>query len=163
MTSKDNMIAKALQVLGGFIIAAYAVRALVLINDFGAGTAFEVLLQGIIFGMLFIGFGEGIKLMQGLYNQREPGRPLEDLEKSRRAALKKTDESSVSLDTRNKIMDFYTQKNKIVDDIETTPYAGYAIVHHSGQRDIVDLNNWELEILTESQLNKNPELRSLLE
>src|SRR5690606_31972153 len=127
------------------------------------GVAFEVLLQGLIFGMLLIGFGEVIRLMQGLFNQREPERPVEDPETARRKSLMKTGESTVSLDARNRIIDFYTKKNMIVDDIEASPYDGYAIVHHDGQRDIVDLNNWEVEILTQKQLNKQPELRGLLE
>ncbi|WP_422122553.1 hypothetical protein DHX103_12190 [Planococcus sp. X10-3] len=163
MTKTDNVIAKTLQILGGIMIAAYVLRALVAIDEFGGGPAFEILLQGVILGMLLIGFGEVIKLMQGLYNQREPERPVEDGEKERRAALRKTDDSTVQLETRNRILDFYTKRNMVVDDIEGTPYAGYAIVHHDGQKDVVDLNNWELEILSEGQLRKNPELRSLVE
>lgn len=163
MTSKDNVVAKTLQIVGGTLIAVYAFTALALIGDFGGGPAFEVFLQGVIYGMLLIGFGEVIKLMQGLFNQREPERPVEDAEIGRRAALRKSGENTISLETRNRIMDFYTKNNMIVDDIEPAPYAGYAIVHHDGQRDIVDLNNWEVEILTEGQLARNPELRGLLE
>ena len=163
MTRRDNVIATMLQVLGGIIIAGYAFRAYGLIYQFGGGAAFEVFLQGLIFGMLLIGFGEVIKLMQGLFNQREPERPVEDPETARRMSLTESADSTVSLETRSRIMDFYTKKNMIVDDIEATPYDGYAIVHHDGQRDIVDLNNWEIEILTENQLNRQPELRGLLE
>lgn len=163
MTSKDNTVAKTLQIVGGALIAVYALTAMALIGDFGGGAAFEVFLQGVIYGMLLIGFGEVIKLMQGLFNQREPERPVEDAEIERRTALRKSGEDTISLETRNRIMDFYTKKNMIVDDIEPTNYAGYAIVHHDGQRDIVDLNNWEVEILTDGQLARNPELRGLLE
>ncbi|QHJ72080.1 hypothetical protein [Planococcus halotolerans] len=163
MTSKNNVIAMTLQIVGGTLIAVYAFRALALIGEFGGGAAFDVFLQGVIFGMLLIGFGEVIKLMQGLFNQREPERPVEDVEKERRAVLRQAEEHNVPLETRNRIMDFYTKKNMIVDDIEPAPYEGYVIVHHDGQRDIVDLNNWEVEILTEGQLNRNPELKSLLE
>ncbi|MCM3611884.1 hypothetical protein M4S82_11520 [Planococcus sp. MERTA32b] len=163
MTSKDNAVAKTLQIVGGALIAVYAFTALALIGDFGGGPAFEVFLQGVIYGMLLVGFGEVIKLMQGLFNQREPERPVEDTETVRRAVLRKSGENTISLETRNRIMDFYTKKNMIVDDIEPTPYDGYAIVHHDGRRDIADLNNWEVEILSEGQLARNPELRGLLE
>lgn len=163
MTKKDNAIATMMQVLGTFIIAAYTFRSLVVYGHFGGGTAFDVFLQGVIFGTLFIGFGELIKLMQGLFNQREPERPVEDVEKVRRAALRKTNNSFVSLETRNRILDFYTKKKMVVDDIEATPYDGYAIVHHDDRRDIVDVNNWEVEVLTEAQLRNNPELRGLVE
>ncbi|MFD1032318.1 hypothetical protein [Metaplanococcus flavidus] len=163
MTKKDNAIAMSLQILGGVMIAAFALRALMAIDEFGGGPAFEILLQGVIFGMLLIGFGEVIKLMQGLFNQREPERPVEDPEMARRQALRISSDSSVSIENRNKIMDYYTKKNMVVDDIEATPYDGYAIVHHDGRKDVVDLNNWELEVLSEAQLRKNPELRNLVE
>ncbi|HSJ38131.1 MAG TPA: hypothetical protein VK945_07935 [Planococcus sp. (in: firmicutes)] len=163
MTEKRNVIATVLQVVGGAIIAISVFRALSAIDYFGGYAAFDVFLQGVIFGTLIIGFGEVIKLMQGLFNQREPERPVVDVEKVRRAALQKSNESAVSLETRNRIMDFYTKNNVVVDDIEATPYEGYAIVDHDGQRDVVDLNNWELEILSEAQLRENPELRGLLE
>lgn len=163
MTKRDNAVATMLQALGGIIIAGYTFRALGVIYDLGGGVAFELFLQGLIFGMLLIGFGEVIKLMQGLFNQREPERPVEDEETARRMSLIKTDDSLISLDARNRIIDFYTNKNMIVDDIEAAPFSGYAIVHHDGQRDIVDLNNAEVEILTEEQLRSQPELRGLLE
>lgn len=163
MTRKDNMVATALQVLGGVMIAAFALRAFMVIEEFGGGVAFEVLLQGIIYGMLLIGFGEVIKLMQGLFNQREPDRPIEEPIVEGKVPLRNSSENKVFLEDRNRIMDFYTKRKIIVDDIEATPYEGYAIVHHDGQKDVVDLNNWEIEILTEAQLKKNPELLSLLE
>lgn len=163
MTEKRNVIAMVLQVVGGFIIAAYSFRALVLIDQFGVGTAFEVFLQGVIIGTLFIGFGEVIKLMQGLFNQREPERPVVEVKSEGRAALQKSNNGTVSLEARNRIMDFYTMNNMIVDDIEATPYKGYSIVHHDGKRDLVDLNKDEMEVLTEGQLRVNPELRRLLE
>ncbi|WP_033541676.1 hypothetical protein [Planococcus sp. CAU13] len=163
MTRKDNVAAKMLQVLGVIIIVAYTFRALAIVDEFNGGTAFEVFLQGLIFGMLLIGFGEVIRLMQGLFNQREPFRPVEDGETERRAALAKTGERTVSLETRNRIMDYYAKQNMIVDDIEATPYDSYFIVHRDDERDIVDLNNWEVEILTENQLRSQPELRGLIE
>lgn len=163
MTETKNGIAMMLQILGGAIIAISVFRAFSAINYFGGYAAFEVFLQGVMFGALFIGFAEVIKLMQGLFNQREPERPVVDAEKDRRVSLSKSADSTVSLEARNRIMDFYTKRNMVVDDIEATPYDGYAIVDHDGQRDVVDLNNWELEILTEGQLRNYPELRSLLE
>lgn len=164
MTRKDNTIAKMLQVLGGIILAAYAFRAFAVVDDFGGGVAFEVFLQGLLFGTLLIGFGEVIRLMQGLFNQREPFRPVEeDEETARRAALSKASENTVSLETRNRIMEHYAKLDLIVDDIETTPYDGYLIVHHDGARDIADLNNWEVEILSDKVLRNQPELRGLIE
>ena len=163
MTKKDNVIASVLQVVGGTLIAAYTLRALAAIDEFGGGPAFEVFLQGVIFGMLLIGFGEVIKLMQGLFNQREPERPVVEVMSPGRAALQKTNDRTVTLEMRNRIMDFYSKNNVIVDDIEATPYIGYALVDYDGQRDLVDLNNWEPEVLTEGQLRNNPELRRLLE
>lgn len=163
MTERDNVIGHILQVTGGILIAIYILRASFVGSEFGAGPAFDVFLQGVIFGMLLIGFGEVIKLMQGLFNQREPLRPMEDEENNKKAALQKSAGDTVSLESRNRIMDYYTKNNMIVDDIEAAPYGGYAIVHHDGKRDIVDMNNFELEILSDSQLNKNPELRALKE
>ena len=163
MTSRENGVAKVLQILGGVMIAAFTLRALTVIDEFGGGVAFEVLLQGIIYGMLLVGFGEVIKLMQGLFNQREPERPIEEVVVEVMTPLRNSKENKVFLEDRNRIMDFYTRRKIIVDDIEPTPYDGYAIVHHDGKKDVVDLNNFEIEILTEAQLGKNPELRSLVE
>ena len=163
MTSRDNVVGTALQGLGGVIIAAFTLRALMVIGEFGGGVAFEVFLQGVIYGLLLIGFGEVIKLMQGLFNQREPDRPVKEAEVDGKVPLRNSSENKVFLEDRNRIMDFYTKRKIIVDDIEPTPYDGYAIIHHDGKKDIVDLNNFEIEILTEAQLGKNPELRSLLD
>lgn len=163
MTKKDNTVATVLQILGGTLIAAYTIRALVAIDEFGGGPAFEIFLQGVIFGMLLIGFGEVIKLMQGLFNQREPERPIMEVRSTGRAALQKTNDRTVSLEMRNRIMDYYSKNNVIVDDIEATPYIGYALVDYNGQRELVDLNNWEPEVLSDGQLKDNPELRRLLE
>lgn len=163
MTRKENAIGKALQVIGAIIVIAYTFRAFSVIGDFGGGAGFDVFLQGLIIGMLLIGFGEVILLMQGLFNQREPFRPVEDTETTRRGTLAKTSEDTVSLETRNRIMEHYAKLDLIVDDIEATPYDGYMIVHHDGTRDIVDLNNWEVEILSDKVLRNQPELRGLIE
>ncbi|QDY45904.1 hypothetical protein FK545_12055 [Planococcus glaciei] len=72
MTSKKNVIGLTVQIVGAAIIIINFFRAISSVDFAGGAAAFEIFLQGLIFGVLFLGFGEVINLMQGLFNQREP-------------------------------------------------------------------------------------------
>lgn len=164
MTSKDNMVATLLQVIGGLIIAAYSCQAAILFFEYERSTAFDIFLQGIVLGMLLAGFGEVIKLMQGLFNQREPERPLAGAEgEKKRIVVRRTDESELPLESRNRVVDFYTKKGVVVDDIEATPFEGYVLVHYGAHKDLVDMRGWDMVILTREQIVAHEELKSLLE
>lgn len=162
MTRTDNSVGTMLQGVGILIVTINAFRALLAFNEFGSVVAFEIFLQGIIFGALFIGFGEALKLLQGLFNQREPEPPrvVQPLARGDRL-VHKTDDQTVSAETKKRVTDFYAGRGLLIDEIEGTPYEGYVVVHREGNRDIVDLNGFKPEILSDIEVTRHPDLNEL--
>lgn len=162
MTRTDNIVGTLLQVVGVLIILINAFRALFATNVVGGVVAFEMFLQGIIFGALIIGFGEALKLLQGLFNQREPEPPrVERPLRVENRPVHKTNEKVVSAATKNHVTEFYAQRGFTIDEVEGTPYEGYVIVRREGKRDILDLNGFKPEILSEGEIARHPDLREL--
>lgn len=162
MTSTNNAVGTLLQVAGGLITAVYALRALFAVNLMGGGIAFEIFLQGLIFGVLLVGFGEVVKLLQGLFNQREPEPPrVGKATAGGYRVLQDSNDRTVSAETQNRIREFYEKKGLAADEIEATPYEGYVIVRREGKRDIVDLNGFRPEILSGLEVSRHPDLKDL--
>lgn len=79
MTSKDNPIASALAIIG----ILFMVGGLIVGTNYGTSYEYAAVgsmqsaiglsffFSGLISGMIFLGFSEIIKLLQGIYNQRE--------------------------------------------------------------------------------------------
>ncbi|AQQ52164.1 hypothetical protein [Planococcus lenghuensis] len=162
MTRTDNTVGTMLQIAGILIVIINAFRALFAFSVFGGTVAFEIFLQGVMFGVLFIGFGEALKLLQGLFNQGEPEPPqvVKPLAEGERL-VHKTDENEVSAAVKNRVTEFYAKRGLAVDEVEGTPYEGYVIVHREGNRDIVDLNGFKPEILAASEVERHPDLKEL--
>lgn len=162
MTSTRNIIAYILQGVGVFIIVINLFRALNSVEWLGGQAAFEIFLQGAIYGSLLLGFGEVIRLMQGLFNQREPNIPMtEPAASDSHRALWKAEDPAVSETAKQKITDFYAQKNMEFDRLEATKYEGYVIVHRGEGWEIVDLNGFKPEILSDEEVKRHPDLKNL--
>lgn len=164
MTETKNIIAYILYGVGLLIVLINLFRALSLTQWIGGQAAFEIFLQGLIIGALFIGFGELIRLLQGLFNQREPDLPAEAAGPERAGGhrvLQESYEQGISEETRSRITEFYMKKGLVIEQMEATPYEGYVIVHRFGTRDIVDLNGFKPEILSDKEVANHPDLRNL--
>lgn len=162
MTSTKNIIAYILQGIGVLIIVINLFRALNSVELLGGQTAFDIFLQGAIYGSLLLGFGEVIRLMQGLFNQREPELLVnEPVSSEGYRVLQESEEQFISEANRQKITDFYAKKNLEFDRLEATPYDGYVIVYRNGGREIIDLNGFKPEILSVAAVKNHPDLKGL--
>ena len=164
MTSTKNTIGFTVQIVGAFIIIIAFFRAIASIDVVGGAVAFEVFMQGIIYGVLFLGFGEVINLMQGIFNQREPESSLVQQEQSHTGlnnASLRPNQSTVSSDMKWQIQELYAKKKMEVDNVEETPFEGFVCVYSQGKRDIVDLNGFHPQILTAREINEHPVLKEL--
>lgn len=97
--------------------------------------------------------------MQGLFNQREPENNLvhQALPRAERDAPSiKRKQSSVSSDMKRQINELYAKKNLEVESIEATPYEGIIYVNVQGKQNIVDLNGFHPQILTQKEINELP-------
>ncbi|MTD31268.1 hypothetical protein [Planomicrobium sp. YIM 101495] len=164
MTETRNVVAYSLYGVGVLIIIINLFRAFSLIDWVGGQAAFEVFLQGVIVGVLFIGFGELLRLLQGMFNQREPELPPEAVKTVMAGGyrvLQETDEQEIHGELRKKVENFYLKKGLVVEEMEATPYEGYIFVHRFGKRDIVDMNGFKPEILSQKEIENHPDLKDL--
>lgn len=162
MTSTKNVVAYILQGLGIAIIVINLFRALNMAQWVGGQAAFDIFLLGCVSGAVLLGFGELLKLMQGLFNQREP----ESAVKLPQATgvtriLQDQEEQPISESDKQLLTEFYTKQNMEFERLEATPYAGYVIVHRGDRRDIVDMNGFKPEILSEAEVRNHPQLKNL--
>lgn len=166
MTSTKNVIGLTVQVAGAAIIVINFFRALTSVDLVGGALAFDIFMQGLVFGILLLGFGEIINLLQGLFNQREPKDALVHQELPRADSDNpdvKPQQSSVTADMKRQITELYAKKNLEVESIEPTLYEGIVYVNVQGKQNIVDLNGFHPQILTQKEINKLPTLKSGLE
>lgn len=161
MTSTKNSVGLLLQIVGLVIIGINLIRALNSLDFVDGSLAFDIFLQGVIFGVLFIGFGEVIKLLQGLFNQREPEIVPAETADSKPGNLEKRPNRKVTPESEARIREFYAAQNLQVDGIEAAPYGGYYIVNRQNERDIIDLYGFKPEVLSEAEISKHPHLKNL--
>ncbi|MDN7246420.1 hypothetical protein QWY16_04460 [Planococcus shenhongbingii] len=160
MTSMKNTIGLTVQIVGIGVIAINFFRAVASIDLIGGSLAFDIFIQGVLYGVLLLGFGEVINLLQGIFNQRE----LEDGHiQQKTTALTNDNEKMISSDVKQQIKEIYTKKKVEIESIEETPYEGYAIVHYQGKRDIIDLNGFHPRILADQEVKNHSGLKELME
>jgi len=166
MTSTKNVIGLTVQIVGAAIIIINFFRAITSVYFAGGAVAFEIFLQGLIFGVLIVGFGEVINLLQGLFNQREPeDSPVhqKQSDSTLHSVSLRLNQSLVSSNTIRQIKALYAMENIEVENVEATPYDGFVFVYAQGKRDIVDLNGFQPEILTAKEIEGHPVLKDLTE
>lgn len=162
MTSTKNTVAYILQGIGILIIIISFFRAISAAQWIDGPPAFEIFLQGVISGALFLGFGEAIKLMQGLFNQREPEGAVKEPRLFGGDYRSSPDsDRTISESSRQQLTEFYGRQNLKFDRVEPTPYEGYVIVYRNGGQEIVDLTGFRPEILTDAEVKRHPDLKNL--
>ncbi|MCA1063963.1 hypothetical protein QTG56_01895 [Rossellomorea sp. AcN35-11] len=153
MTSKKNKVASALTVVGILSITSGVVSGLYYgmsdgFMQFGplqTGIGFGLFLKGVLWGIVFFGFAEIIKLLQGIFNQREPA-PPEEPQPDPPAPQKETEKGEISPFDRREIEAFYADKGWTVEDVEKTDREDFYLVTVNGKKELVELGGFKPKI-----------------
>ena len=139
---KENKVASAIFAVGFFMITIGTVTGIMF--------DLSLLVTGVVSGIVFIGFSEVIRLLQGIYNQGNImirasssttlGTELVAGDGSQQ--LKATD-ARVSEDERNEIVEFYSGKGLTVESITATDQEDYFIVMVNGRKELVELGGFK--------------------
>ncbi|MGF3104468.1 hypothetical protein [Rossellomorea sp. DUT-2] len=148
MTNKENKVASALKVVGFFVIAIGIISGSLFYgqNDefvqpspLQAMLGFALMINGIVWGIVFFGFSEIIKLLQGIFNQREPSTSQTSKPAPPEALL----EVEVSPHDRREIEMFYADKGWTVEDIARTDREDFYLVTVNGKKELVELGGFK--------------------
>ncbi|MBE4909248.1 hypothetical protein IMZ08_14370 [Bacillus luteolus] len=154
MTGKENTVAKALMIVG------YLAIVVGMITGFSYGSQEELgelrgviglslFVSGIIWGIVFFGFSEVIKLLQGIYNQGIPKRSVIDTlkEQGSSATLEvnenKVEARSVSEVARREIDEFFKDRGNTVQSILLTDREDFYLVTVDGEEVVVELGGFK--------------------
>ncbi|MGR3762912.1 hypothetical protein [Rossellomorea sp. NS-SX7] len=155
MTSKENKVASALTIVGVACIAIGIISGLYYgMNDMfvplGWGNiqgllGFGVFINGLVWGIVFLGFAEIIKLLQGIFNQGEPSGPQILMPSAPAASVqrKQRDPHEVSKYERMEIEEFYSEKGWTVEKIERTEREDFFVVTVNGKKELVELGGFK--------------------
>jgi hypothetical protein len=149
MTSKENSIASALTfiaglvIVGGLFTGAYFGSSYKFygIGDMQGIVGFSIMVNGIIWGIVLFGFAEVIKLLQGIFNQRENLNTREDHVSDKVKNLNAAREKMVVTDAAiNEIKSFYELKQINVIEVQGTSKEDfYRVTLEDGRMEIVEL------------------------
>ncbi|RIW29215.1 hypothetical protein D3H55_19675 [Bacillus salacetis] len=164
MTSKENKIAAALYVVGALSIIVGAISGLYYGSQGDAGgfgesnarIAWGVFIDGLVWGIVFFGFAEVIKLLQGIYNQGEQGRgkpaagvPSDSDPDSKTGggayseSVKEGPQKEISEIERGQIEGFYAGKGFTVENIAVTEREDCFVVTVNGKKEVVELGGFK--------------------
>ncbi len=151
MTNKENTVAKALMIVG------YLAIVVGMITGFSYGSQEELgelrgviglslFISGIIWGIVFFGFSEVIKLLQGIYNQGLPKKSVIDTlnEQGSSATIeqKKVDSGVVSDAARGEINEFFKNRGNTVQSILPTDKEDFYLVKVDDEEVVVELGGF---------------------
>ncbi|QOR67112.1 hypothetical protein IM538_02865 [Cytobacillus suaedae] len=152
MAGKDNIVAKALMIVG------YLAIVVGMITGFSYGSKEELgelrgviglslFISGIIWGIVFFGFSEVIKLLQGIYNQGIPkGSVIDTLKEQVTSATiekNKADAGRVQDVARDEINEFFKNRGNTVQSILPTDKEDYYLVTVDGEEVYVELGGFK--------------------
>ncbi|WP_066050686.1 hypothetical protein [Robertmurraya korlensis] len=157
MNDKSNNIAQALfiigilSIIGGVISGLYYGTSVEYypLGNFQGVLSWTVLLSGVVSGIVFLGFSELIKLLQGIYNLQKNKQNEMDLPGSKEEAtllkepvIHDTRDFRVVPDkVRRDIEGFY--KNEQVDKIVATRLEDYYIVTLKGKEVVIEMGGFK--------------------
>jgi hypothetical protein len=149
MTNKENSIASALTIIGVLVIICGIFSGFYFgssnefysIGDMQGIVGFGIMVNGIIWGIIFLGFAEVIKLLQGIFNQREVLKDSESIIPSKDEKQTGIKENIVAPDAAlQEIKSFYNSKQINVINVQgTTKEDFYRITLENGRTEIVEL------------------------
>ncbi len=102
-----------------------------------------LMINGVVWGIVFFGFSEIIKLLQGIFNQNEPSVPKIRTIPAEPAVEKGKKKNEVSNIERSEIEEFYSAKGLTVQDIACTEREDYFMVTVDGKKEIVELGGFK--------------------
>ncbi|WP_088005505.1 hypothetical protein [Indiicoccus explosivorum] len=171
----DNSIAKALQVVGiaAIIIGVIAgllyatSEALEILGPLRGFLGFAVFINGVIGGLLFLGFAEVIKLLQGIYNQGEEsaGRitgqePINSFTGQKTATDERPPVNRLKESERLAINKFYHERKEQPVQILSTSKNDYFFVELENRREIIELGGFKPRIISEERAKVDPEFEN---
>ncbi|MDF1507962.1 hypothetical protein PZE06_07165 [Robertmurraya sp. DFI.2.37] len=162
MTNKDNPVAKALFVVGVLIILFSAVSGLLygtssddhfFLGELQTTIGWSMFISGIICGLIFLGFSEIIKLLQGIYNQNEKAAlaPLVEQE-NHSSPVTEPVKSIITAKVTQEIEQFYQAKNlKVVHIEETNEEDFFKVTLDNGHINWIELGGFKPIIHSEKE------------
>ncbi|MGD6966324.1 hypothetical protein ACQCVP_07845 [Rossellomorea vietnamensis] len=155
MTSRENKVATVLFIVGVLSIAVGIISGLYYWsqNDFAelgisrARVGWGMVINGAVVGIVFFGFAEIIKLLQGIFNQGEPhvpkAAPAVTKEPALAAADKKAKPKEVSESEKEQIQKFYEALGRNVEKIELAEKEDFFVVTVDGQKELIELGGFK--------------------
>ena len=117
------------------------------------------LLAHVAIGILLIGMSEMIKLLQGLVNHQG----IQNIPPVKSFVRKDQHKKGVPATIKTEIIDFYTAQLIKIDDIHETSLEDIYVVTRGQEKELIELGGFRPIIMSNSRLNKHPELKELLE
>lgn len=130
-----------------------------MMGTFGGGVVpfFGVLLTNLLYGVLIIGFGEALDLLQKIYDQQHPegaqAREQPALAKGQKASSAPTN-AVVTLEAEKAIRSFYQAKGIEVDAIRPLAVRGMFAVSIGARQEVLDLGGFSPRLLSEEEASK---------
>jgi NADH:ubiquinone oxidoreductase subunit 5 (subunit L)/multisubunit Na+/H+ antiporter MnhA subunit len=158
VTSRENKVATVLFIVGVLSIAVGIISGLYYWSqdnfaELGisqARVSWGMVINGAVVGIVFFGFAEIIKLLQGIFNQGEShiqkAASVVTKESALAAANKKTKLNEVSESEKEQIQEFYEAQGRTVENIELTEEEDFFVVTVDGQKELVELGGFKLVI-----------------
>ncbi|MGM0846621.1 MAG: hypothetical protein ACQEUT_16725 [Bacillota bacterium] len=155
MTRTDNKVATALFVVGVLSITVGIMSGLYYGSQGGNGEfgqsqariGWGIFIDGLIWGIVFFGFSEVIKLLQGIFNQREPGVSTSGdapaFESEMPVSEEETNTRKISENEKNTIQEYYDAQGKTVEDIELTEKEDFFVVTVGGKKELIELGGFK--------------------
>lgn len=153
MTSKENKVATVLFGVGVLSIAVGVISGLYYgtqddFAEFGqtqARIGWGMVINGAVWGIVFFGFAEIIKLLQGIFNQREPDVPKAGAAVPPEPFLPALEKEAKQIrdSEKSQIEDFYTSKGRTVEKITLTEKEDFFIVTVDGKKELVELGGFK--------------------
>lgn len=119
----------------------------------GAAPFFGVLLTNLLYGVLIIGFGEVLDLLQKIYDHQNP----EEAEARERRALEKSSAPTtnvVTLEAEKAIRSFYQAKGIEVDAIRPLAARDLFAISIGTTQEVIDLAGFSPRVLSEEEASK---------
>lgn len=149
VAKRNNPIATALFIIGVIAIIYGIIAGLnygtseeyYLLGDLQGIMGWSIFGSSVVCGVLFFGFSEIIKLLQGIYNQNETVKPTFD--KPDDTSMEQ-ERSIITEQVTTEINEFYQSKNLRVVNIEETDKVDfYKVTLENGSTELIELGGFK--------------------